>query len=282
MEHNIINAIVNLVSHPVLNLETTGGGHNRANDMGTALEDYIKNLFCGSFNFSESKQLEKWEEVFSYLGNNNNPPDMMLKGGDAIEVKKIESKGAVLALNSSYPKHSLKSSNPLITQACKDAEEWEEKDMLYIVGVVKNKKLQSLNMVYGSEFCASDEVYSKIRNRIKEAVANTPGVENEETKEIGHINKVDPLGITYLRVRSMWGIENPTKVFRYIYEPKPDMKFNFMCIINDGKWNSLDNKEDLFRLAEEKENLSIESVKIKNPDNPAKLCAAKLITYYIK
>lgn len=46
MKHNIINAIVNLVNHPVLTLETVKGGNNRANDMGTALEEYVKNLLA--------------------------------------------------------------------------------------------------------------------------------------------------------------------------------------------------------------------------------------------
>lgn len=62
---------------------------------------------------------------------------MMLRDDDAIEVKTIESKGSTLALNSSYPKHTLKSTNPLITKACKEAEEWKEKEMLYIIDVVK-------------------------------------------------------------------------------------------------------------------------------------------------
>ena len=45
--------------------------------------------------------------------------------------------------------------------------------MLYIIGVVKSQRLQSLNMVYGSEYCASEETYSNIRNRIKESVLSS-------------------------------------------------------------------------------------------------------------
>ena len=41
-------------------------------------------------------------------------------------------------------------------------------------------------------------------------------VEFSETNELGRVNKVDPLGITYLRIRGMWGIENPIKVFNYV------------------------------------------------------------------
>lgn len=281
MSYNIINAIVNLVNQTTLTLGKEKGGNNRANDMGTALEDYIKNLFSGSFDLKELEKLEKWENAFSYLGNNSNPPDIMLRNGDAIEVKKIQTKGASLALNSSYPKHTLKCSNPLINKACKEAEKWEEKDMIYVIGVVNKKQLQSLCMVYGTEYCASEEVYANIRNRIKYSVTNTPGIENEDTNELGHINNVDPLGITYLRVRGMWGIANPTKVFNYIYTPQNNAEFNFMCIINDSKWNSFDNKHILIELAKTQKCLNISNVKVKNPNNPAKLEAAKLITYYI-
>ena len=281
MSYNIINAIVNLVKHSTLILAEQNGGNNRANDMGTALEDYIKNLFSDSFSLSTKDRLEKWQEVFSYLGNNSNPPDIMLRNGDAIEVKKIQSKGSSLALNSSYPKHTLKATNSLINKACKNAEEWKEKDMIYAIGVVKDSYLHSLCMVYGTEYCASDEIYSNIRRRIKDSVINTPGVENEETKELGHINKVDPLGITYLRVRGMWGIENPTKVFNYVYTPNDNADFNFMCIINDTKWKTFDNKDELITLSKLHAHLNISDIKVKDPDNPAKLKPAKMITFYI-
>ena len=48
----------------------------------------------------------------------------MIKGGDAIEVKKTESANTSLALNSSYPKSHLTSANPMITNECRTCEEW--------------------------------------------------------------------------------------------------------------------------------------------------------------
>lgn len=57
------------------------------------------------------------------------------------------------------------------------------------------------------------------------------------------------------------------------------MDFNFMSIIDEEKWNSFDNKEDLVTLSEEIPTLNILNRKIKNPDNPAKLEDVKLITY---
>lgn len=277
---NIINAIYNLVNHPVIELIEYYQGRNRANNSGDALEEYIKDLFADSFDMVETDRLEKLSKVFSYLGNNSNPPDAMIRGGDAIEVKKIESNNSALALNSSYPKHTLLSSSPMISAACKNAEEWTEKDMIYAVGVVdKNNHLNHLAMVYGLDYCASEECYSRIKSTIKNGVEAIPGVEFAGTKELGHINKVDPLGITYMRVRGMWGIENPWRVFDYIYQRDFDKRFNFMCIINLAKWNTFENIELITNI--HSEGFKIQSVRVKNPDNPANLVDAKLITFNI-
>lgn len=195
---NIINAIMNLVQNPVTQLVHYYQGQNRANNAGDALEEYIKDLFANSFNMPETKRLEYINAVFSYLGNNSNPPDAMLRAGDAIEVKKIESNNAALALNSSYPKHTVLASSPMISSACKFAEDWIEKDIIYVVGVVKQNCLKHLCMVYGLDYCASDECYSRIKSIIKNGVEAINGVEFAESRELGHINKVDPLGITYI------------------------------------------------------------------------------------
>lgn len=278
---NIINAIINLVNNPVTQLVNYYEARNRANNMGDALEEYVKDLFANSFDLNEIERNRRLSEVFSYLGNNSNPPDAMLKNGDAIEVKKIESPNSALALNSSYPKHKLYCNSSMISNACREAEQWTEKDMLYAVGVVEKNKnvLKSLCFVYGTDYCASDEVYSRIKFTIKNGVESIPGVQFAESKELGHINKVDPLGITYMRVRGMWGIENPFKVFNYIYERDNSIEFNFMCIIDYEKWNSLDNVNELLELSLQVDELEIIDVKIKNPDNPAKLVEAKLIKF---
>lgn len=279
---NIINAIINLVTSPVTTLHEHYFGRNRANNMGDALEEYIKDLFCNTFDEKiESKRLERISEVFSYLGNNSNPPDGVLRGGDAIEVKKIESLNSALALNSSYPKHKLYSDSTMISNACKIAENWTEKDIIYAVGIVNGTTLKHLAFVYGMDYAASDEVYSKIKQKIKYGVETIPDVEFSDTKELGRVNKVDPLGITYLRVRGMWGIENPFTVFNYIYERDFHKDFNFMCIINTEKFATFENINELTELCKSNSNLSISDVRIKNPDNPAQLKDAKLITYTI-
>ena len=279
---NIIDAIINIVKNPIVELKEYSISHNRANSMGEALEEYVKAIFSGTlFETDKNKRMEIISEVFSYLGNTNNPPDSILRDGDAIEVKKIENKSSSLALNSSYPKAKLYSNSSMITDACRNCEEWKEKDIIYAIGTCEKNKLTSLIFVYGEDYAAENKIYENVKNKIKFGIETINGLEFSETNEIGRVNRVDPLGITYFRIRGMWGIENPIKVFDYIYERDNTKQFNFMALINDDKYNSFFNREELENLEKENKYLEIRNVKIKNPNNPAQLRSAKLITFKI-
>ena len=279
---NIIDAIINIVKNPILELKEYSISHNRANSVGEALEEYVKDIFSGTlFETDKNKRMEIISEVFSYLGNTNNPPDSILRDGDAIEVKKIENKSSSLALNSSYPKAKLYSNSSMITDACRNCEEWKEKDIIYAIGTCEKNKLTSLIFVYGEDYAAENKIYENVKNKIKFGIETINGLEFSETNEIGRVNRVDPLGITYFRIRGMWGIENPIKVFDYIYERDNTKQFNFMALINDDKYNSFFNREELENLEKENKYLEIRNVKIKNPNNPAQLRSAKLITFKI-
>lgn len=144
---NILSAIKSIVANSSLDVVENPNEiiHNRANQMGIALEDYVKNAFANCIGQSEREIKYARNKTFSYLGNSNNPPDAMLAGSDAIEIKKLESLGtSQLQLNSSYPKNKLYSNNPKISITCRTCEEWDEKDMLYIVGQVKNQELHNI------------------------------------------------------------------------------------------------------------------------------------------
>lgn len=276
---NIIDAIINLVNNPVTGVESTKLANNRTNMAGDALEEFVKDLFANTFGMPENERMRVWNKVFSYLGNSNNPPDSMLKGGDTIEVKKVTTDNGSIPLNSSHPKQKLKSISPLINNACRTAENWTEKDMIYAVGVVKNKNLKRFCMIYGLDYCAEEKCYLDLKQKIKDGVMSISSIDFAESKEIGHVNKVDPLGITYLRVRGMWGIDSPWKVFNYIYQKPANADFDFMCLINEDKWATFDNTSKLVELEKLVTNLDIKYVQIKNPDNPAQLKNAKLITF---
>lgn len=285
MDTNILTAILNIINNPVYEIRSFYQSKNRANSMGEALETYIKDIFADTLcENSEEKRNEKYNEAFSYLGNQNNPPDIIIKNGNAIEVKKIESKNSGLALNSSYPKAKIFSSSPMITNACKNCENWTEKDLIYAVGVVNDNYLKSLCFVYGIDYAASASIYERIKNAISSGIITIPDIEFAETNELGRVNKVDPLGITYLRIRGMWHIQNPMKTFEYISKNiSSESKFTFMAVINKEKYYSFGNNIVASFELNIKNNPRADLVdtQIKIPDNPAKLRDAKLITFSI-
>lgn len=281
MSYNTLTAIENIISNPTEDLRAYYRGRNRANNMGEALEEYIKDMFAGTFTETDDEQRKiRFSQVFSYKGNQNNPPDVMIYQGDAIEVKKIENAGSALALNSSYPKAKLFSNNPKISETCRLCEQWGEKDILYTVGVVaKGGKLRRLFFVYGIDYAASAETYERLERYVKSEINAIPDIEWGKTKELGRVNRVDPLGITKLRVRGMWSIENPAKVFSYIYTPT-NAQFEFIAVINNDKYNSFPEADRKSLEARTNDNFKIIGVSINTPDNPVELKQAKLITFH--
>lgn len=257
------------------------GVQNRANQMGDALEGFVKNAFAGCLGVSDVRTInQNHSTTFSYLGNSTNPPDAILRNGDAIEIKKIKSiDTSQLQLNSSYPKNKLFSNNSKICKACKNCEEWSEKDMLYVIGQVSGTELKNIFFVYGDLYCDTHEVYENLENRIKEGLESLEGVEFSKTKELGRVNKVDHLGISDLRVRGMWLIKTPFLHFNYLTEEIIDYTFKLVALIPENKYNSFDN------IAEFENFCNLNGVEIKNemipdPQNPANLINAKLIVYY--
>lgn len=282
---NIIDAIITIIQR---NDHSLTGNLLSKKDFSAGyydLEAYLIHAFADTFDYGSDEVHEKWWKVFSYLGNSVNPPDMMLKGGDAIEVKKIVNNSVDLRrfskvlLNSIYPKQMLKKDDPLLTYQCRKAETWDTKDIIYAVGVVRKHRLRHLCMVYGRDYCASDEIYNEQRHKIKEALKKLDNVRFPDNREFARVAELDPLNSTEVRVCGMWQMKNPWQVFDYIYTPTLS-DFNFMCIINDEKWATLENREKLFELQKNNSKLKISDVRIKNPDNPEKWRGAKIITYY--
>jgi hypothetical protein len=278
---NILGAIYNIVNQKNFEIRAMYSGRNRANGMGDALENYIKDAFAGTFGSSnELQKMQTFNQKFSWLGSQNNPPDIMIKGGDAIEVKKTQSANSSLALNSSYPKTDLRHTSPMITKECKECEDWTVKDLIYCVGHTTDTSLKSLWMVYGNSYAAKHETYQRIKTTISSGIKTIPDVVFSDTKELGRVNQVDPLGITNLRIRGMWQIENPRKVFNYLHEPT-DKDFELVCIIPTEKYASFP-KDSRTKLEEIKENgFSIADKQIKDPNNPVKLTSCKLIKFCV-
>ena len=278
---NILEAIVNIANNPILEIRNHYSGRNRANNVGEALETFVKDAFANIIHATdEQERMTRYNEVFSWLGNQNHPPDIMIRKGDAIEVKKTQSVNSDLALNSSYPKSNIQSNSTMITQECRTCEEWTEKDLIYCVGHTDDESVNSLWMVYGNIYAAKHETYQVIKQKITDGINEIPNVELAETNELGRVNRVDPLGITNLRIRGMWQIQNPRRVFNYLHI-QTDNKFELVAIVPTSKYNSFpnDSKNRIENLSNP--NLTINDVKVKDPNNPANLLDAKLIVFKV-
>ena len=279
---NIIKAFINIVNSPVIELIEYYSGRNRMNNAGKALETFVQDAFAGTIDErDENRRLERLEAIYSYEGNQNNPPDLMLKNSDAIEVKKLQSKNSAIALNSSYPKAKLYADSPMITKACKECESWNVKDIIYAVGYTDDSTLKSLWLVYGNCFCADKETYERIKHTISNGINTITDIEFTETKELGKVKKVDPLGITDLRIRGMWHIENPNKTFKYVYQYDEDNDFQLICLLTKEKYDDLPIKDRKALETLDNSSVEVKDIKIKNPNNPINLIEAKLLVFKV-
>lgn len=86
---NILQAVRVIVNKQIPDVASFYRSKNRINAEGDALEAFIKDIFANTVGeTNENYKHEIYSNLFSYFGNANNPPDLIIKGGDAIEVKK--------------------------------------------------------------------------------------------------------------------------------------------------------------------------------------------------
>ena len=254
----------------------------RINAVGEQLEYYVKDAIRGSFKSAKAqKDTDRYKGIFSYLGNQNNPPDLIIKSGDAFEVKKIQTFKASLALNNSPPKDRLSCKDPRITSECRkvDGGQWRSKEIFYVIGWVEKGKIKYLYFVHGRCYAAEKEIYERRAVGLKRNIDNyfaLEGLEATRTSELGRINRMDPLGITNFRIRGMWEIQNPIKVFSYVYNYNKRRDFSLAALMLKSKFDSFP-KEDIDSLMAD-DQINLRDVEIKNPNNPAELIDAKLIT----
>ena len=283
MANNILSAINNIVSFKTYDLRNYSSTYLiRINAVGEQLEFYIKDAIANSLNLPQDEKEIVYAKVFSYLGNQNNPPDMIIKNSDAFEVKKIGSPRSSLALNSSPPKDKLLSSDIRITNTCRNCEAnlWAEKDLFYVIGHVIGGKMKYLFFIHGRCYAADHNVYDKIHSPIKkevDSVIDSLGFEKGRTVEIGKVKRVDPLGITELRIRGMWQIQNPLIVYKNFCKIEDNGKFHLFALMRKDKYDTFP-KDDNKNLEANKD-ISVKDIKIKDPNNPAKIIEAKLISF---
>ncbi len=280
---NILKAIDNIASFRENNLKKYATKYLiRINAVGDKLEFYVLDAIAGTFRKTQQEKEAEYKRIFSWQGSQNNPPDLIIRGGDAFETKKIEGINSSLALNSSPPKSTLLITDPRLTSECRKCEEnWKEKDIFYIVGSVdKTQKMKYLFFVQGKCYCANHSVYDNLHSSLKkeiEEVLSKNKLKSKETVELGGVDKVDPLGITSLRIRGMWNIENPKEVFSKTIDFDATKEFSLFVIMEKEKYNSFPS-EDRKRI-EINKSIQIKDIAISNPNDTAKNIDAKLISF---
>ena len=201
---------------------------------GKPFELFAKNMFAGCLGALSSHVDDAWERAFSWLGSLNAPPDFMIWGGDAVEVKQ-QTGISQIALNSSPPKQTLKFDDPRIEEGCRRCEVWTEKDFIYFIGKTNSEYVEALWIIDGRVMADSADKYDLIFDKLSVTITNLGG---QPTNELGRLNEVDTLKSSSLRVRGMWSIEHPARTFSDYLVPVSNGKFVLNVLVSASKWDA--------------------------------------------
>jgi len=201
---------------------------------GKPFEIFAKNMFAECLGALSSHVDAAWERTFSWRGSANHPPDFIIRGGDAVEVK-IQDGVSQIQLNSSPPKRTLKITDPRIQDGCRTCEDWREKDFIYFIGKANEEFVEALWLIDGKCIADDANTYDMIFDKLAVTVADLGG---EPGNEIGRLNNVDPLRATSLRIRAMWLLEHPARVFQSFLLPPERGAFVLNVLVSADKWDS--------------------------------------------
>jgi hypothetical protein len=188
----------------------------------------------------------------------------MIRGGDAVEVK-IHGGISQIQLNSSPPKRTLKVSDPRIQEGCRTCEDWIEKDFLYFIGKANEEFVEALWLIDGRCIADNANTYDMIFDKLALTVSDLGG---EPGNEIGRLNNVDPLKATSLRVRAMWLLEHPARVFQSVLVPPEQGAFVLNVLVSSNKWDAYSNEEVDAVMALSGQGLAVQRIQISDSGLP--------------
>jgi hypothetical protein len=283
---DVLTAIADIVSHQAFTLPTSGPGHTSINQSGIAFETFCKDRLVGLEPGADDKREKLYKRYLIYQGANNNPPDAMYcggDGGDAFEFKKRGGKPTGdIPLNSSWPKDRLTQRSYGITASCRECESWTERDLFYICGGVpaNTTRIAWIWICDARLMAAEDKRYRAIYNTIRSGVRDIPDIQCADTKELGKVKKCDPAGYTRLRVRGMWAIDQPGKLFKDLPGVRSSTRPTLHALIRLKKWNALSShsRSRIDALAK-KDGFLKSKVEVPDPNNPRATIPAVLIRY---
>lgn len=131
--------------------------------------------------------------------------------------------------------------------------------------------------MYGTCYAANEEVYKEVEIELKDTLKTTANLDIDiDCKELGKVKNIDSLKITYLRIRGMWVIKHPSKIYDDLYK-QTDEAFSMIAIIPIDKYNNFP-QEDRKKI-ENIDSIEISNEKISDPNNAAKAVDVKLILF---
>ena len=284
MSFNILTAIKNISDFKTNNMSEYIKDYAPAQikTVRQQIEYYVKDAISNSFkSIKDKKPTDRYNGVFSYLGNKNKPPDMIIQDGDAVVIKTIKTYQGSLTINNSPPKDRLMWNDPWILKNCRsiDGGQWNRKDLFYVIGWIEKRRMKYLNFIQGSCFIPEEKVYTKKIDDLKKNIytyLESEGLDANRTISLAKVSNMDPLGVTNLRIKAVWRIKNPLKIFSDTFSYDKNEEFTSISLMLKNKFDSFP-KKDIATL--EKDNqIEIEDVKVKNPNKPETGLDAKLIT----
>ena len=204
------------------------------------LGDEFEQLIRKSLRSNLDENNDEFDDVyFSYIGNDAQPPDLIIRDGDALEIKIKEGFGQ-LQTNSSWPRDRLLQSDPKLNESCRKCEKnWLEKELFYVIGNRKKADPILKNIIFVHARCMFDctEKYIDLYKSIQDAV-NSLNFPFTASDEIARLNEIDILGRAGLRVRGMFIMDHPMKIFEEIFNKEIRItalmtKKHFQTLVNE-------------------------------------------------
>jgi hypothetical protein len=128
------------------------------------IEYYVKDAISDSFNsVRDKKPADRYNGVFSYIGNKIKPPDMIIQGGDALVIKTVTTYKGSFTINNSAPKDRLMWNDSWIMKNCRriDGGRWTSKDLFYVIGWIEKKRMKYLLFIQGRCFIPELKFFNK-------------------------------------------------------------------------------------------------------------------------
>lgn len=284
---NTINAFMRGIDNDtidIINLYTLNSNMfiNRIVSVGDVMEMFVKDLYANTLHIQDINEKNLYfKDMFSYVSKQSAPPDLIVRGHEAIEIKKQNSMTyAELPLNSSYPRDYIYADSKMLTAECRNCEDgWDKKPLVYVVGNIdkKNTCLDSVWFAVGNCFCADRQVYEHIKKVIEDTILANDSLSFNETNELGRVSNIDNLNYSSLRIRGMWNLKHPGKIFGDFIHNKvyDDLKTKYRLVILEEDFNNVSSDVKVLLMNKIKDGV-IEKVhiQINNPNDRNELLNA--------